>query len=220
MIKADHKKWARIIFDIYIDRLLKKNFSNFFLANNFPLIDEKFSLILTPNHISWWDGFFIDYIVKKLSKRKFHIMMLEEQLKRYWFFQKLGAYSIDPENKSSLITTVKYTNEILKNKNNLAVIYPQGTIEPFEKRPLTIKEGLQLFVSDFSEDLIVVPVAFKIQYYEDKNPAVITRFGNSLKAKIIKSDFDLFINEFYKNLNELSSSAFNKKFIYDLFKNK
>lgn len=217
MIKADHKKWARIIFDIYIDRLLKKNFSNFFLANNFQQIEENYSLILTPNHISWWDGFFIDYIVKKLSNRKFHIMMLEEQLERYWFFQKLGAYSIDPENKSGLISTVKYTNEILKDKNNLAVIYPQGTIETFEKRPLKIKEGLKLFMSNFSENLIVVPVAFKIQYYDDKDPAIITRFGKSLNAKMIKSDFDLYINEFHKNLDELSSAAFNKIFTSDLF---
>ena len=216
MIKADHKKWARFIFDYYVDNLLKKNFVSYYLVNNYPDIDDNLNIIFTPNHISWWDGFFIDYIIKNSSNRKMHIMMLEEQLKRFWFFQKLGAYSINPNRLNGLLSTVKYTRDLLNNPNNLVVIYPQGTIEPFEKRPLTIKKGLKLFIENMPNQIVVIPVAFKIQYFNEKRPAVVARFGKILNAETICSDYQLYINEFYQNLDELNKAVFERKFNQNL----
>ena len=218
MFKADHKKWARFIFDYYVDNLLKKNFVSYYLVNNYPDIDDNLNIIFTPNHISWWDGFFIDYIIKNSSNRKMYIMMLEEQLKRFWFFQKLGAYSINPNRLNGLLSTVKYTRDLLNNPNNLVVIYPQGTIEPFEKRPLTIKKGLKLFIENMPNQIVVIPVAFKIQYFNEKRPAVVARFGKILNAETICSDYQLYINEFYQNLDELNKAVFERKFNQDLFR--
>ena len=59
MIKADHKKWAEFVFDIYLRRLLKKSFYDFRIINELPAFDYSKSIIVTPNHFSWWDGFFI-----------------------------------------------------------------------------------------------------------------------------------------------------------------
>jgi hypothetical protein len=218
MIKAKHQKWARFIFDYYIDNLLRKNFANYYLINNYPDIDDNFNMVFTPNHISWWDGFFIDYVIKKSSNRKMYIMMLEEQLKRYWFFQKLGAYSVNPDSISSLLTTVRYTRELLKNPEMLAVIYPQGTIESFEKRPLTIKKGLKLFIENIPNEIAIIPVAFKIQYFNEMKPVVIARFGKILKAETVCSDYQLYINEFYLNIDELNKAVFENKFQRDLFR--
>lgn len=218
MIQAEHKKWARFIFDCYINKLLKKNFINYYLLNSYPIIDKNLSIVLTPNHISWWDGFFIDYIVKIFSDRKMHIMMLEEQLKKFWFFKKLGAYSIKPDSVSSILTTVRYTRELLKNPEKLAVIYPQGTIEPFEKRPLTIKKGLKLFIENMPNEILVIPVAFKIQYFNEKKPSIIARIGKILNAETICSDYQLYVNEFYRNLDELNKALFDNKFQQDLFR--
>lgn len=218
MIKAEHKNWARYIFDYYINNLLKKNFISYYLLNDYPVLDKNLSIILTPNHISWWDGFLIDYLVKNFSNRKMYIMMLEKQLKRFWFFQKLGAYSINPDSISSLLTTVKYTRELLKNPDNLAVIYPQGTIESFEKRPLTIKKGIKLFIENMPNEIVVIPAAFKIQYFNERKPSVIARFGKILNAETICSDYQLYINEFYQNLDELNKAVFENKFQQDLFR--
>ena len=218
MIKADHKNWARCLFDFYINNLLRKNFVNYYLANDYPQIDKDSGIILTPNHISWWDGFFADYIVKSFSGRKLYIMMLEEQLKRFRFFQKLGAYSINPSSISSILSAAKYTREILKDKNNLVVIYPQGTIEPYEKRPLSIKKGLKLFIENVQEEVAVIPAAFRIQYFNEKKPSVIARFGNIMKTETVSSDYQSYINEFYNNLDGLNQAVFENNFYKDLFK--
>ncbi len=215
MIKADHKYWARAIFNLYIYNLLKKNFNNFYLVNDLPEITDK-KLIIAPNHFSWWDGFFIDLINEKTIKRKFHILMLEEQLKKFWFFNKLGAYGFNPNNAKSTIETVKYTKEILRDKSNLTVIYPQGEISPFEQKPLSIKEGIKYFVRDAESDLVVLPVAFKINFEEEKNPSVYCRFGEPLSADSIKKDFSLFKDAFIENIDLLKDLSLQKIKKYDL----
>ena len=78
---------------------------------------------------------------KKETGYKIKMMMLEEQLKRYWFFNLLGAYSIEPKNSLSIKETINYTRTLLIEKGNGIVIYPQGEIEPYEKRRFNLKRG-------------------------------------------------------------------------------
>lgn len=218
MIRADHKKYARWIFIPYMNRMLKKNFSHFYFINQFPQLHPKSGLVITPNHISWWDGFFAEYLFSRFINRKLYIMMLEDQLNKYWFFKKLGAYSINPKSTSSIRETAGYTREIINNNNNFVITYPQGEIEPFEKRPLTLKDGLKFFIKGIiDKNLYVLPVGFKIHYYNEKYPAVITRFGNLLEGNRILNDFSIFKREFTDNLDKLAEATDKKEFIKDLF---
>lgn len=217
MIKARHSKWARIIYDLYFNNLLKKNFSHFYLANNFPEISDNLPLIVTPNHISWWDGFFVDYYFKKFSKRKIYLMMLEEQLKRLPFFPKVGAFSIDPQKIKSIIETLNYSREIVLDANNFLVMYPQGEIEVFEKRPLSTKEGLKQLLKLITRKVIILPLGFKIQHYNEKYPAIIARAGKTLSSLDVLTDFNIFKNEFHNNLDILSIASIRKEFVKDLF---
>jgi 1-acyl-sn-glycerol-3-phosphate acyltransferase len=216
MIKVKNSSWARIIFDFYIVRLLRKNFSHFYLLNNFPALKSQNSVVLTPNHFSWWDGFFIDWILKKETKHQIKIMMLEEQLKRFRFFNYLGAYSIKPENPASIKETVLYTRSLINKKGNGIVIYPQGEIEPYEKRPLRLKEGLKLILRT-ETDAFVIPVGFKIHYTNEKLPSVLCRFGEQLHANTVVNDFSLFIESFNCNMNLLDESVSDLNFVKDYF---
>ena len=216
MIKASHKKWARLIFNPYCDLLLKRNFSQFLRVNNYPQLSPELPLIITPNHISWWDGFFIDYLSQRFINRRGFIMMLEEQLSRYWFFKNLGAFSIDPTNTKKISETVKYAQNVLQYTENFVILYPQGEIEPYEMRPLTLKRGLQLFLKT-TPKVQVLLVGFKIQYYNQKRPSLLVKFGETLSGQSISVDFKNFENHFYHNLDSLSDAAFNKSWQEDMF---
>lgn len=217
MIKANHKKYARWVFIPYMNNLLKKNFSHFYLVNNFPDIPEDKGLIITPNHISWWDGFFAEYLFKKYLNRNLYIMMLEEQLKRYWFFRMLGAYSINPASPLSIRETVNYTREVVADPKNFIVTFPQGEIESFEKRPLTLRRGLNFIVKGIEKDFLVLPVGFKIQYYNEKYPSIIVRFSNLLQGKEIIKNYSLYESEFVNNIDMIVEAAEKKLFVKDLF---
>jgi len=203
MIKADHKKWARWLYDFYVPRLLRSNFQNFYLTNNFPQIPEDQGLIITPNHFSWWDGFFIDYTMNHLSNRKIYILMLEEQLKRYWFFQKIGAFSINPKNPKSIKTSFDYIVEVLSDPKNVLLFYPQGEIEDYVKRPLKVKEGLKAILNMIHSEVIILPAAFKVKHGNTKKPDILVRFGEPITSSNAKTDFILFIDNFNSNVDFL-----------------
>ena len=152
MIKADHKKLAETVFDIYLNCLLKKSFLDFRIINDLPKIDNSKSLIVTPNHFSWWDGFFIYWANKKLFSRKLYVLMLEEQLTRYWFFKKLGCYSIDLNDSRKMIVSRKYTMDLLLKPNNLVTIYPQGEIQAYDEKNILLKEGLDFIAKKSAVD--------------------------------------------------------------------
>ena len=207
MIKAEHKWWARLIFNPYTDRLLKKNFGNFYLLNDLPAIDNSAGLIVTPNHFSWWDGFIVDFISRKLIKRKIHVMMLEEQLNRYWFFKKVGAYSINTANPVSMVKTLYYTRDIAGSPENFIVLFPQGKIQSLNEKQISIKEGLKRLLDTVNFELYVLPMAVKFEYGDKKNPDIMVRFGKLLKGTDIQSDFGIFTGEFIRNLESMKTTT-------------
>jgi hypothetical protein len=167
--------------------------------------------------MSWWDGFFIYQVNRFLLNKNLYYMMLQKQLERYWFFKYLGAYSIIPDSHQSISETVKYTSKILSNSINAVVFYPQGKIQAFDKKPLNLKRGLQLFVKNVKDNCVVLPVAFKIQHYDKKYPAIAFRAGRIISRDDMINNFDYFENEFKNNLGALNDSVFNQTFVKDLF---
>jgi 1-acyl-sn-glycerol-3-phosphate acyltransferase len=218
MIQPDHTRWARFIFNPYLNRLLRNNFSHFYLVNEPPAVDDGHGLIVTPNHFSWWDGFFIDYVLRRYSARRLHIMMLENQLRRYRFFRKLGAYSVDPKDRESITESLRFTAQILNNPGNLVVYYPQGEIQPYDKRPLQVKTGLRRVLQLTTIPVAVVPTAFKIQYAHERRPCIIAHFADPLRGETIAEDFSGFDTEFRKNIDALDRATLEYNRFIDLFK--
>jgi 1-acyl-sn-glycerol-3-phosphate acyltransferase len=187
MIQAKHTKWAEVVFSSYINRLLKKNFHSFHLMGKIPQIDQNRPLILAPNHNSWWDGFFIYLLNEKLLYRKIYLMMLEEQLSKYPFFAKLGAYSIDPNSRNKIIESLRYTLSILENEQipnhpSLICIFPQGELRPFHKRPLEFKGGIDWLVKKCGKEIQILLLAMRIEFLEEQFPQVFFQFDDVLKV--------------------------------------
>lgn len=216
MIKADRRPWALFMFDIYLSRLIRNNFSRFYTTNDFPEIPENKGLIVTPNHFSWWDGFFSYYVLKKHCGRNVYLMMLEEQLSQYWFFRKVGAYSVQPDNAVSIARSLAYTCELVSNPENLAIVFPQGEIEPYDKRPPDIKKGISYIAQDLHPDTIILPLACKIQYDNLKKPFIAVRFGSTQTARQVHRSFSLFENAFSTMLDELDTATKENTFLHNL----
>ncbi|MEP0861851.1 MAG: 1-acyl-sn-glycerol-3-phosphate acyltransferase [Ignavibacterium sp.] len=205
MIKAERKKWALLVFDFYLERLLKKYFKDFRLINSFPEISPERSLVVAPNHFSWWDGFFVYFLLKKKTNKKIFIMMLENQLRKYWFFQKIGCFSTNPANKQSTVATLRYTLELLENPDNCVVIFPQGEIEPFEKTSLNYNEGIEFLARYSSKEFDILPVANKIFYSNEKLPFILTRTDKLILSSEIKNDKEVLSERFNENINQLKN---------------
>ena len=211
MIEAKHNKLALAIFNPYINYLIKKNFGGIYLVNQPEgIIDDK-GIIILPNHFSWWDGFFIHVVQEKIFNRNIFIMMLEEQLKRYWFFQYVGSFSVNPHSPKSVLESLNYSASIADSKENSLVIYPQGEIEPFEKEELSFKNGMFSILNQSQGNVSIIPVAFKISYTNEKKPDVYCRFGASVnKEEAIKNN-DIIKRAFFENIKLLRTDLHPKK---------
>lgn len=220
MIKAKHKKWAKILFTQYIENQFKKYFSHFYLLNspNSNLKEAK-NIVICPNHFSYWDGFLINKIYRTFfSDKQFYILMLEEQLKRYWFFAKLGAFSIDPDNPKKIIESMNYTQDLLQEGNKFIAIYPQGVYQQQGSDSIKLKSGLMRFVKNSENETLIVPMAFSIKIGEEKLPAIYSRFGQSCFSKEINEDFNVFTTRFIGNVEDLDKEILFKSFSDDLLK--
>jgi len=171
MNRVHHSRSAEIVFHWYIDRLLRKNFNSFVLLGAKPSHQQSRALLITPNHISWWDGFFVDRLRRVLFPgRKLHLMMLEEQIKKYPFFNKVGAFGIDPGRPKKVLGALQYTAEVLENGSNFAVVYPQGEIESQETPVLSQKAGITKIAQLAKSEFLLIPVFFKIMYKDKPKP--------------------------------------------------
>lgn len=108
------------------------------------------------NHSSWWDGLLAYHAAGKSPSRCHYFMMEEEQLRKYAFFRKLGAYSINRHNRADIGVSLRYTVRLLREGGNVWM-YPEGEILPLEHRPLILKEGAAL-VLRLCPEAVVLPV--------------------------------------------------------------
>jgi 1-acyl-sn-glycerol-3-phosphate acyltransferase len=211
-----HSRPARFLFNTYIDRLLKTNFGHFYIAGAMPVFDPDRALLLTPNHMSWWDGFFSDYFVRTKIRKKNHLMMLEKQLRRYWFFNLVGAYSIKPESPLSALASIKYTRRLLRSPGTAVIMYPQGEIRGYDERPLGLKEGVRLLVGDKDRFDLLVP-SFRINYYNEKKPDIVV-YPGKLEQPGLLLDFKIYEEIFASRIEECARASHKREFTEDLFK--
>lgn len=190
MIKARHAKWAEVLFDVYVMRLMKRHFHHFHLFGEIPRTENALPLLLVPNHSSWWDGFFVHLLNRQIFQRRPYIMMLERELKKYHFFSRVGAFSIDPENAKKTLASLQYAVSVMKSKQDkppLMCLFPQGELTPWGKRPLSFKSGIEWLISKYDGKVNLLPVGTRSEFLGKQHAEVFFMFG---KNQIVdKRDF-------------------------------
>ena len=178
MIRAQHRLWADILFQPYLTWLFKRNFHEIQVLGTLPEIPDDLPVLLLPNHSTWWDGFFVYLLNKKIFHRTVYLMMLEKQLSKYKFFAKIGAYSIEPENRRSIIESLEYTVQLLNRDMSLVSVFPQGQLLPWQTRPLGYKRGVEWIIRTYGKPLTVLPLAIRTEFLGEKLPSVFFLFDS------------------------------------------
>ena len=128
-------------------------------------------VLLIGNHFSWWDGFIACYLNQRLFGKKFHVMMLEEQLRPRIFLSRAGAYSVR-KNSRSIIESISYTIELMQDKNNLVVIYPQGEFSSIYAPGISFEKGISLVTGRLEDRFRLFFYAALIDYFAFRKPTL------------------------------------------------
>ena len=178
MIRAKHRLWADLIFQPYLTWLFKRHFHTIQLLGAPPEIPNDLPLLLLPNHSTWWDGFFVYLLNKRIFRRTAYLMMLEEQLSKYRFFAKIGAYSIEPGNRRGIVESLEYTLGLLNERMSLVSVFPQGELLPWHTRPLGYKRGVEWILQRYGKPIAVLPLAIRAEFLGERLPSVFFLFGD------------------------------------------
>jgi len=181
VIQARPARWAKHLFDPYLNRLLKRHFHGIYLLGDLPGPDPALPLLLAPNHSSWWDGFLAYFLNLRRFGRPFYVMMLESELSKYPFFSRLGAYSIDPGQPKSVVASLQYTVKLLdRSPAPLVSIFPQGELLPWGKRPLNFKRGIAWLGEHYPGKVNILPLAIRCEHLGEQRPEAFFLFGKNL----------------------------------------
>ena len=210
IIQARHHWWAQAFFYSYIAFIMLKDFSAFRICGEPPAISSDRALLAAPNHIGWWDGFFIHTLNRALWRRRFYLMMLEKQLRRYRYFRSLGVYSIDPSSPRAMRESLNYSLGLLSDPENMVVIYPESELRSQFGPPSGLKRGVEWLAhraavsaddvkashaafrgdswtsaaaQSTAQPFTVLPVTFLVQPWDSRKPEIIARCGEPISSE-------------------------------------
>jgi len=170
MTPARHSPLADRIFLPYILRQFRKTFHGLYVLGSLPELDPSLPLLITPNHSTWWDGFFFYILNKRLWNRKGYLMMLEEQLAKYRFFSRIGAFGIEPGLARKSYEALRYSADVLKNPANALCIFPQGVLRYSGVRPLEFQRGVGHILKLYGGDVNLLPLGIRCEFRIDQRP--------------------------------------------------
>ena len=161
--------------------------------------DRGLPVMLVGNHFSWWDGFIANLLNSRVFKRKFHVMMLEEELENRMFLNKAGAYSIRKGSRS-VLESLNYTVEILDKNENLVVLYPQGVFESVYKYPVCFEKGIGSIFSRIPNKIHLVFYVALTDYFSHRKPSLQIYLkevpqDQLIGADTLESEYNAFLSD-------------------------
>jgi 1-acyl-sn-glycerol-3-phosphate acyltransferase len=130
--------------------------------------------------------------------KRFHIMMLEEQLENRMFLNKAGAFSIKRGSRSA-VESVNYAAALLHDDENLVVFYPQGAIASVHRRPVRFEKGIERIIAGASDKLMILFYVALPDWYSGKKPGLTVRvidYGVSERSVTdLEETYNMFLDE-------------------------
>jgi len=169
IIKARHHWFIYPFFKFYATYKIWRHFNSVSISEGFT--ERGLPVLLLCNHVSWWDGFWVMYANLKVFHRKFHFMMLEEQLRKYSFFINTGGYSVKKGSRS-VIESINYTIELLTVNKNLVMLFPQGKITSLYDQSFHFEKGVERILKVVNGKVQIIFLANLVDYLSKEKPSL------------------------------------------------
>lgn len=164
-------------------------------------VDREYPVLLIANHISWWDGFWAVCFNYMKLKRIFYFMMLEEQLKKHWFFKYCGGFSVS-RNSRSILESINYSVSLMADRRNLVLIFPQGEIQSIYKPEFQFEKGLEYILNKTENKIQIIFLANMPDYLAKAKPTLFMHVTEYRSAKKDIESLQIGYNKFYNKCLE------------------
>lgn len=177
MIPAGKSSSFQMVFRKYNEwYLIRRQFHSFTMTGSFDALPPEQSVIYIMNHSSWWDGLLVYHACNRASIGDHYMMMEERQLKRYDFFRKVGAFSIQKDSPGDVRQSMRYAAGLLAQSKRIW-LFPQGELRHLETRPLIFRPGIGLLLRQAPPETAVIPVTLHYGLYQQARLQASLRIG-------------------------------------------
>jgi len=178
-IVATHNPFIYQFLRLYNLWKIKSNFTRVDIRAEISNSDRP--VLLLCNHISWWDGFWANYINMKIFNRRFWVLMSEEQLEKNRFFNKAGGIPVKKGSRS-IIATLDYASRVMQDRRNLLLVFPQGMIRSLYDRDIKFEKGIEYMIRKTSDEIRIIFLVCLPDYLSNPRPvlyAYLKEYGNT-----------------------------------------
>lgn len=163
--------FARIL-DWYVGRKVRSAFRGVWVRGELP--SSEGGLLVYLNHTSFWDGF-VAHQLARAAGWDAYAMMAEENLARYRFHARLGAFSVRRGDPRSALESLRYARQVLRRPRAAVVIFPEGALRPGQAAPGPLARGVEVLAR--TAGVRCLPVAARYTFLEHEHPDVLLEVG-------------------------------------------
>jgi len=196
IIKARHHPVIDPFFTWYVKRTVKRHFQEVNFINRFE--DKGLPVLLIANHMSWWDGMWLRVFNEKYLGRKFNFMMLEDQLRKHWYFQYIGGFSVQKGSRT-VVQSLEHAAWLLGNNDNLVLMFPQGEIQSMHTGTYHFDKGIEAILSRTKTEIQVLMTVNLVEYFSQKKPSLFSYTDELDQAVITHEQIEEAYNDFYRD---------------------
>ncbi|WP_051217615.1 lysophospholipid acyltransferase family protein [Paenibacillus assamensis] len=179
MLYAEPSKLFHRLFRWYTEHyLIKRHFHHVGLRDEGAFQSLEGPVLFIMNHCSWWDGLMVYYAVQHDTSRWHYMMMDHEQMSKYRFFRKVGAFSIHKSSIRGILQSLTHSVSLLE-RGQRVWIFPQGDIYHAEARPLHFQRGAAHILRRVPRTT-VVPVTIYYSMCHYQKPGATLLFGTPM----------------------------------------
>lgn len=129
----------------------------------------------------WWDGLLPLYLSRKFFNQHARAMMEDKQIKKYKFFPKIGAFSVNLSDSRSVLKSLRYAIKCMDRDRACLFIYPEGELTPPSNFKPTFKKGLAWLFKEMDNSIDFVPIAFYSHTFRGDKPELYINIGDSIE---------------------------------------
>jgi len=197
MIKDKPLKVVTWFFVHVVERYLLSHFKKVSFINPIDTDPNRACLVLM-NHYSFNDGAIMFRLSHKILKKSFKLISLEAQVREFIALRYVGCFSINKKSRS-MIESLNYAADLLKDPKNMLGIYPQGEVYSMHLNQIHFESGLAHILKKSKNTPIQIIFGITlVDYLDSFKPHVRVYLEEYQGAHDLKTMENAY-NKFYKN---------------------
>ncbi|MDX2284332.1 MAG: lysophospholipid acyltransferase family protein [Bacteroidia bacterium] len=170
MIEPRHTRLGRWWWETFIGWAMRWSFGSVWFDPQVQA-DPARAVLILGNHTSWWDGFWIVQLNRLRFRKRFHVMMLESELRKRLTFRSIGAFSIQPGGRG-ILQSLDYAGGLLSDPRNLVLFFPQGRIHSQYEPEIRFEPGIDRILRKAGGPVQILFFAALTDYFSRPRPSL------------------------------------------------